>query len=399
MSLTVEDVLQLSQSAVEAARAAVIFSQSTRNLASTLGVLGPVIGLASVTVKLSLSNVDSPELAFMKEQFQIVRNQLDIISGQISEVLREIERSTINSQYFPIEENLKNQFRKYMSILNAAPAFRHKEKSEFLKHFDATKGDQNLHTLYDGVMGNTAIFAKPILETAMNCDRRNRRLMESLCARLKYLFCIGLIALLGHAGITGNDVTALVLEWNQKQAEIEAKMKSMIDWCINEFVEQAKIDVKRMVKEKGERNNKECSHYILEALANKYDWVTWSVRVYDGISGYSNHCVIGHNYFHYFRLNNVNIVVSYSTNPQPVDVTCIRQLMDKSDWQYALTSVLKLGWNKASDIASYFKDNVDGCVVHVVKCDSHLHYKCNFPDECHFWMDNYDGVTLCIHRE
>ncbi|XP_059827272.1 protein rapunzel-like [Hypanus sabinus] len=178
----------------------------------------------------------------MKEQFQIVRNQLDIISRQISEVLREIERSTINSQYFPIEENLKNQFRKYMGILNAAPAFRHKEKEEFLKHFDETKGDQNLHTLYDGVMSNTAIFAKPILETAMNCDRRNRCLMESLCARLKYMFCIGLIALLGHAGITGNDVTALVLEWNQKQAEIEAKMKSMIDWCINEFVEQAKID-------------------------------------------------------------------------------------------------------------------------------------------------------------
>ncbi|XP_051872432.1 protein rapunzel-like [Pristis pectinata] len=395
MSQTAIDALELSRSVVEATQAAVVLANSTEKLASTLGVLGPITGVASMTVKLSLSSVDSPELAFMKEQFQAVRNQLDVISGQISEVLREIERSTINNQYFPIEENLKNQFRKYMDILNAAPEFRQKEKEEFLKHFNATKGDQNLHTLYDGVMGFTAVFGKSILDTAMNCDQRNRRLMEGLCARLKNLFCIGLIALLGHAGITGTDEKALEAQWNQKLAEAESKMKSMVDRCINEFAEQAEIDVERLVKEKGGRDNKECSHYILEALAKKYDWVRWSVRVYNGISGFGNHCVIGSNYFHFFRLNNVNIVVSYTTDPKPVDETLVRQLMDGRDFANGFW----FGCKNARIVAEDFHHDLpDGYVVHTVKCDNDLWYKCNFPGGCHFWA-NCMGVTLCIHRE
>ncbi|XP_051872433.1 protein rapunzel-like [Pristis pectinata] len=388
MSQTAIDALELSRSVVEAAQAAVVLANSTEKLASTLGVLGPIIGVAAITVKLSLSNVDSPELAFMKEQFQAVRNQLNVISGQISEVLREIERSTINNQYFPIEENLKNQFRKYMDILNAAPEFRQKQKEEFLKHFNATKGDQNLHTLYDGVMGFTAVFGKSILETAMNCDQRNRRLMEGLCARLKNLFCIGLIAVLGHAGITGNDVKALETEWNQKLAEAESKMKSTVDRCIHEFAEQAKIDVERLVKEKGGRDNKECSSYVRDKLKNKYDWVRWSVRVYDPVIGFDNHCYIGPNpnRFHFFRLNNVNIVVSYTTDPKPVDKSRLNHLMNGKD-----------GWKDPLKVAEHISQNLSGGhVVHTVRRYKGLWGAWNFPDGCHYWK-NYSGVTLCVH--
>eukprot|EP00061_Rhincodon_typus_P012545 g38343.t1 len=225
--------------------------QDRARFATVSGVLKPIFQVAGIILKLALGKRESEELTYMKEQFQIVRNQLDVISDQVKQVLWEIEKSTINNQYFPIEENLKNQFRKYMDILNAAPEFRENEKQEFLTHFDVTKGDQNLHTLFDAVMGYSAIFGKPILETAMKYDQRNRRLMESLCSRLKELFCIGLIALVGHSTITGTDVEALKREWNEKIAKVENKMKSMIDQCINEFAEQAEMDVEALIKNKG----------------------------------------------------------------------------------------------------------------------------------------------------
>ncbi|XP_072432614.1 protein rapunzel-like [Chiloscyllium punctatum] len=369
------------------AKIAMEIFQNRARFATVSGVLKPIFQVAGFILKLVLGKRESEELTYMKEQFQTVRNQLDVISEQIKQVLWEIEKSTINNQYFPIEENLKNQFRKYMDILNAAPEFRENEKREFLTHFDVTKGDQNLHTLYDAVMGYSAIFGKPILETAMRYDQRNRRLMEGLCCRLKELFCIGLIALVGHSAITGTDVEALKREWNEKMGKVENKMKSMIDKCINEFAEQAEIDVEALIKNKGERDNKGCATYIIEALTEKYDWVKWSVRVYDPVSGFNNHCVIGPNRFHFFRLNGVNAVVSYAIDPKvSLNEVEIRHLMEGKD-----------GWTDAREVAEYVYNNLpSGHVVHTVRRYKDLWLHKNFPNSCHFW-ETYSGVTLCVH--
>ncbi|XP_032896385.1 protein rapunzel-like [Amblyraja radiata] len=360
--------------------------QDVAKFAATAGVLSGIFQVGGAILKLVLGMQDSEELKYMKKQFQIVSNKLDVISDQIGQVLREIQSSTIDNQYFTIEENLKNQFRKYMDILSSAPEFRDKERDEFLAHFDATKGDQNLHTLFDAVMGFSAVFGRPILETAMSYDQRNRRLMEVMCCRLKELFCIGLIALLGHAAVTGNDVEALKKEWNQKLADVEAKMKSMVDQCVSEFPQQAEIDVERMVKDKGGRDNNGCATFILEGLVKKYDWVRWSVRVYDPISGFENHCVGGPNSFYFFRLNNVNVVVSYAIDPRPIDEAQIRQIMQGKD-----------GWWDAREVFEFISTNVPGnYMVHAVRRYKGLWNHDNFPDNCHFW-ENYSGVTLCVH--
>ncbi|XP_072432609.1 uncharacterized protein [Chiloscyllium punctatum] len=392
MAGTAVDSLELAKASTEVATAVVAVRnamsvvESLGKFASAAGAVGAIFGVAAAIVKLAMGNVESEELRYMKEQFQIVRNQLDVISGQIQQVLQAIEQSTVNNQYFPLEENLKNQFRKYMDILNANPEYRENEKEEFLTHFNETKGDQNLHTLYDAVMGYSAIFGKPILETAMQYDQRNRRLMEGLCCRLKELFCIGLIALVGHSAITGTDVEALKREWNEKMGKLENKMKSMIDKCINEFAEQAEIDVEKMIIEKGGRNNCECVSYILNGLSKKYDWVKWSVRVYNSVSGFDNHCVIGPNYFHFFRRNGVNAVVSYAIDPKPINESSIKQLMEGKD-----------GWSDARKVAEHVDNNLpSGYVVHVVRRFKGLWYHSNFPASCHFW-ENYSGVTLCVH--
>lgn len=353
--------------------------------AAAAGVMSGIFQVGGIILQLALGKQDSEELTYMKEQFQIVKNQLDVISDQIGDVLREIEMSTVDNQYFAIEENLKNQFRKYMEILSSAPEFRDKERDEFLDHFVATKGDQNLHTLFDGIMGNAAVFGKPILETAMSYDQRNRRLMESMCCRLKELFCIGLIALLGHAAVTGNDVEALKKEWNKKLAKVEAKMKSMVDQCVSEFAQQAEIDVEKMVTDKGGRDNKACTTFILKGLEDKYDWVRWSVRVYNPVGGFDNHCVGGPNRFHFFRLNDVNVVVSYAIDPNSIDEAHIGQLMEGKD-----------GWSDARNVVDFITNVTPNYMVHAVKRLQGLWMSNNFPDGCHFW-ENYSGVTLCVH--
>ncbi|XP_072364015.1 uncharacterized protein [Scyliorhinus torazame] len=392
MSETATNSLELAKASTEVVKAVVVVKnamsviESLEKLASAAGIVGAIFGIAAAIVKLILGNVESAELKYMKEQFQIVRNQLDVISDQIHEVLRAIESSTVNNQYFAIEENLKNQFRKYMDLLNVAAEFRESEKQEFLSHFTATKGDQNLYTLYDAVMGHSSIFGKPILETAMLYDQRNRRLMEELCSRLKQLFCIGLIATLGHAALTGTDVEALKKEWNGKLGEVESRMKSMVDRCINEFAEQAEIDVKKMIQDKGGRNNQDCVSYIHDGLVKKYDWVCWSVRVYNPVSGFNNHCVIGPNRFHFFRLNDLNAVVSYAIDPKALNEAQIKKLMEGKD-----------GWNDAREVADSVCNNLpSGDVVHAVRRYKGLWGAWSFPQNSHFW-ENYSGVTLCVH--
>ncbi|XP_038673244.1 protein rapunzel-like [Scyliorhinus canicula] len=391
MSESATKSLELAKASTEVVQAVVKVKnamsviESFSKLASAAGAVGAIFGVAAAIVKLCMGNVDSAELKYMKEQFQIVRNQLDVISDQIREVLRAISRSTAQNQYFPIEENLKNQFRKYMELLNAAPEFRESEKRDFLSHFTVTKGDQNLHTLYDAVMGYPGIFGKPILETAMQYHQKNRRLMERLCSRLKELFCIGLIATMGQAALTGIDVEALKKEWNGKLGELESKMKSIIDQCINEFAKQAEKDVESMIRGKGGRNNEDCSVYISDGLMKKYYWVCWSVRVYDPVSGFDNHCVIGSQRFDIFRLNGVNAVVSYAIDPKALNEAQIKQLMEGKD-----------GWKDAREVAESVANNLpSGYVVHAVRRYNGLWNSNNFPQNCHFW-ENYTGVTLCV---
>ncbi|XP_078397324.1 protein rapunzel-like [Cetorhinus maximus] len=385
MSDKAEQALELTQAVAGVAQAMEVF-KNLEKFASAAGVFGPIIGLAGVVLKLIMGNVDSPELAYMKKQFSEVRNKLDVISDEIREVLRAVEQSTINQQYFTVEENLKNQFRKYIEITKAQPEYREKEKAEFLSHFADTKGDQNLHTLYDGIMGKSAIFSEPILETTMKYDQRSRRLMESMCARLKELLCIGLIALIGQTAITGNDEAAIKNEWVKKMNDIEGKMKSMIDKCINEFEDQAKIDVEKMIKSEDTHDHKKLVGTLLDALKKKYDWICWSVRVYDDVVGFDNHCVTGPNYFHFFRLHDVNCVISYAKYKTPLDREKIQNSME--------------GWeqrNHAKEVAEHVKEKLGGLfVVHTVRRYKGLWYISNFPSDCHFW-ENYSGVTLCVH--
>lgn len=368
-----------------------IFDQGAEIVATIVGELFPIFQIAAPIVKLALDNVESTEAEYMKEQFQKVRDKLDVVSEEITSINNEIKKSGMDQQYFGVEENLTNQFRKFMDILNAKPKFKEVKKKLFLDFFSRTGKEQNLEILYNAVMG-TGLFTEPILEIALNYEEKNRRVMEDFCARLKQLFCIGLIALMGYAGLQNEDEEELVKEWREKMREVETRMKIVVDDCIGSFEGQAKIDIRKLLREKNDKTNQELSDYLLDFLKKKYDWVMWSVRVYNHstgilskIIGKKYHCLTGKSRFEFLEIDGVtNVVVSYSACPEPINKEMIHQLME--------------GQEKKNDVAIaeqiFYK--VPACVVHAVSISNQLCGSWSFPDELHFW-EQYKNLTLCVH--
>ncbi|KAJ8354593.1 hypothetical protein SKAU_G00221600 [Synaphobranchus kaupii] len=367
-----------------------VFEQGAEVVASIAGDLFPVFSIAAPIVKLALDNVESKEAQFMKEQFQKVRDRLDIVSEEVKHINQEIKKSVTDARYFSVEENLTNQFRKYMDILNAKPKFREVKKKLFLEHFAKTGGDKNLHTLYNAVTGDN-FSGESVLEITQNYEEKSRRSMEDFCARLKKLFCVGLIALIGHAALKeGSEEEELLQEWEGKMKAVQWKMHAVIEDCINSFPEQAKTDAYRVVRDQGDKTKQQLAEAIVEKLKKKYDWVRWSVRVFGTPSGLFRsrgefQCSTGNSRFQVQGPDEkLNVMVSYSASPEPLDKARIQQLIQ--------------GMKKLNvvPVAEMLFDQLPVCVVHTVKASKDLAYSWSFSDELHYW-DIHKNLYVCVH--
>lgn len=368
-----------------------VFEQGAEVVASIAGDLFPVFSIAAPIVKLALDNVESREAVFMKEQFQKVRDRLEVISEEIQRINDEIKKSGLDAVYFPLEENITNQFRKYMDILNAKPKFREVKKKLFLDHFGKTGGDKNLNSLYNAVTGDN-FSGESVLEITLNYEEKSRRPVEDFCARLKKLFCVGLIALLGHAALKGYDEEdELLKEWGEKMKVVQEKMNAVIQECVDGFPKQAELDCRRIVRDDSHLTHQQMAEALIEKLGKKYDWVRWSVRIFRSPSGlFANkkdyHCPTGKSRFSVPSSDEkLNVWVSYSSSPEPVDRARIQQLI--------------LGQKKLSvvGVAELLFEQLPGeCVVHTVKASKDLVCSCSFSEELHYW-EEHKSLYVCVH--
>ncbi|XP_017573384.1 protein rapunzel-like [Pygocentrus nattereri] len=200
-------------------------------ISSAAAVVNPIFGLAGSLIHLVLHHVDDEEIQTLKREFSSMNRALDEISQQNRTALLQIRTETLASQYCGVEENIRNQFRKFMEVVEAKPEHQQSKKDDFEKSYAYDMGDQNLHTLYDGVMGTPKLFSKPILEVYMTHSKGDRQVMERLCTRLTYLFCIGLIALMGYAAIIGDDEEGLSEEWAKKMENLQERMQEVLRKC------------------------------------------------------------------------------------------------------------------------------------------------------------------------
>lgn len=227
---------------------------------------------------------------------------------------------------------------------------------------------------------------------------RNRRLLEDFCVRMKELFCLGLIALLGHCALTlqsPEEEQDKIQEWNSRVEEVESRMKATISACVAAFPEQAKVDVQHVLQEKEAESLQDTSQQVLDFLVKKYDWVCWSVRLVNHSSsayrslraGKHFHHVAGQNWFEVLQVNNINLVVSFSTDPQPVPRDSVRQLLEAQGRK-----------GNAPEVVEVLEKQLCGFVVHAVSRHKESAAAWSFPEECHYW-ERHKNVAVCVHSE
>ncbi|XP_057690580.1 rapunzel 4 [Corythoichthys intestinalis] len=366
------------------------FEKGAEVVASFAGDFFPIFSIAAPIVQLALENVESKEAVFMKEQFQKVRDRLDAISDQMRRIHEEIKKSGMDATYFSVEENITNQFRKYMDILNAKPKFREVKKKLFLEHFEKTGGDKNLHVLYNATTGEN-FSGESVLDIVLNYEEKSRRTLEDFCARLKKLFCLGLIALLGHAALKGYDEEdAFLKDWGEKMKEIQEKMNTVIQVCIDDFPQQAEQDARRLLRDNPGWTNQQVADALVAHLKKKYDWVGWSVRVFKTPTGLfapkKYHCPAGKSRFRVPAPDDkLNVLVSFSSSPEPVDHARVRQLVQSHNKP------------KVTAVAEMLFEQVPGqCAVHAVRASKDLVCAWSFADELHYW-EEHKNLYVCLH--
>nr|XP_023686198.1 uncharacterized protein LOC111853491 [Paramormyrops kingsleyae] len=361
-----------------------IFEKGAEALSEAVGEMFPVFSIVSPLVQLAMDNQESPEAEFMKEQFQKVRDRLDVISEEAENITQEVKKSGVDAAYFQVEENLTSQFRKYMDILNAKPKFREVKKKLFMEHFAKTGGEKNLNTLYGAVTGDN-FSGESVLEITLKYEEKNRRSMEDFCARLKNLFFIGLVALVGHAALKDcNEEEELLRVWAEKVKHIEEKMKAVVEDCKVNFVKQAEIDIGKRIRTWKGRPNQEIADVAIGFLKQKYDWVSWSVRIYAPSTGFFWKLIYGKKYHgisggnHFVFDTEPHVVVSYSLQPRSLNKETLPAAIQGQKWRR----------NKAQ-LAEQVHASLPGCLVHVIR--RHVVESSSFPDDAQY--DQYHRKT------
>ncbi|XP_015192092.2 protein rapunzel-like [Lepisosteus oculatus] len=218
--------------------------------ATTAGKLNPVLEAVLIFSKEILSNPESKDVKYLTELFEKVNQKLEAVKNEIDSIYREMEKSSINKKYFEAEARILSQYKIYLEFVNASTKFKESSKRTFIRHFQATKGDLSLLTLYNMVIGDNP-SGESVLETVLVTEERSRRAVEEFCAHLKKLFFMGLIAVIGHASLEDQAAGKLLLkEWGEKMEEVERRMKAAVDDCTNNFAAQARTDMENQLQEK-----------------------------------------------------------------------------------------------------------------------------------------------------
>ncbi|GAA6091757.1 protein rapunzel-like [Tachysurus ichikawai] len=225
------DDIEIAEDRDKLKRTVVKVMQCVATISSAAAVVNPIFGVVGSLVRVIVYHVDDEDIQTLRREFVSVNRSLDEVSKQNQNILLQIRKETLDGQYSNVENNLRNQFRKFMEVVKARPEHMESKRKDFEESFAYDLGDQNLHTLYDGVMGKPKLFSRPILDVYMTYSKGEKRVMERLCTHITYLFYFGLIALMGYATIIGDDEEGLREEWAAKMEEVQEKMQEVLKKC------------------------------------------------------------------------------------------------------------------------------------------------------------------------
>ncbi|XP_055781809.1 uncharacterized protein LOC129857511 [Salvelinus fontinalis] len=374
-----------------------IMGQASAVLAATVGQLHPVLEAVFVASSEILSNPEGQDARYLTEQFSMVNQKLEGIQAEIEQIALELQRTSLNKQNFDREAQMLSQYEKFQDFVNAKPKFKEKKMEKFLSHYENTDTDLNLDALYNAVTGDNT-SGDPMLETVVSTEQRSRRAVEDFCARLKKLFVVGIIAVMGYAslkeGVVGDE---MVKKWQERMEDVENRMKAAVDDCTENFADQAKLDMENQLQEKPGSVDLDFTKSLLDTLIKKYDWVSWSIRVFNDkerifffnwLAGKKYHGREGGaNYFDVLTKNNIKVVISFSVQPKPINKGQIQQEIEGQ----------KLKGNMM-DVAQVLSRSLPNCLVHAVSHYKEVVEANNFQEDSYYY-GKHKKAYLCIHPE
>lgn len=184
---------------------------------SAAKAINPIFNVVSPFIDALQHHVNDDDL---KEQVNCgikkMKDKLDEISKQNSQMLQDIKISAVKNQCAEIEIKLANQFRSYMDMINATPEKLQRRKNDFIESYENNNSDQNMNTLYDYVVGESKLFSDPILKVYQECSQGDQQVMNVLCKDLAYLFSIGCTTMMTYCAFEGSDLEFQKNKWEEK---------------------------------------------------------------------------------------------------------------------------------------------------------------------------------------
>lgn len=192
-------------------------------ISSAAGVFCPFSGLAGSIIKGVANYMDDEDIENLKRQFETVNQGLDKISDQIQQTQHQIVKEVIALQCDATARNLRKQFCDFMEILEAEPNEREGKKEAFINSYFEDGGTDNMNDLYRGVVKDYQLFNLNILGAP---EKNSGDEKKALGTQLTYLFCIGLVAMMGYYAFRGDDLLARYTEWEGNMNEVYSKLEA-----------------------------------------------------------------------------------------------------------------------------------------------------------------------------
>uniref|UniRef100_A0A672I003 Rapunzel n=1 Tax=Salarias fasciatus TaxID=181472 RepID=A0A672I003_SALFA len=167
--------------------------QCVASISSAAAVVNPIFGVAGSLIRVVLHHVDDEDIRTLRRGVRLgaPRAGPACRSRTATRCCRSRRRRWTASTAAWRRTSRTSSASSWMMV-EARPEQRLRRKDDFEESYANDLGDQNLHTLYDGVVGKPKLFSRPVAGGVLKHCGGERRVMERLCTRLSTSSASGL---------------------------------------------------------------------------------------------------------------------------------------------------------------------------------------------------------------
>ena len=275
------------------------------NLASFLGVLGPLAGILLAFIP----GGDSEELIFMREKFEEVNEKLYIITAEFTEVKNAIDWSTVVVSYGTYERKIRAAEENLNRIYRVQRQARKNEKNNFIIQYESDF-DNSVQKLYDVIVNNDQVISDNILQAVVQQTKNHKRKTEQFSLGLVQLLIQGIKVKVSYYGMKEWATDHLVTEWETKMTTLRNTLQTVSDDVKSRWLSQMKLDTKDLLLRYHGLGNQGLADKLYNFVTEKYDWRFWFVAVYDDMSGLDKHNMWQHGGICYLHQHDKNTIIA-----------------------------------------------------------------------------------------